>query len=161
TTLTGVAEAAPFDQTDAATAVTTQPMAPVAADHMLDVKVAPAALTARYTKVQPAVATLQMNWSVVAAPGYRITSTAGPLLTSGSVMAMDTGVMAKYGNPFAARGWNAMLLLATVESRSYQLPGTMAPTPAVDLFAGMNQFIEPSPGFDMNLPAGLPIVISL
>jgi hypothetical protein len=162
-TLTGVAEAMPFEQTDAATAVTTRTMAPVAPDQVLSVKVSPGALAARYTKAQPAVANLMMNWSLVAAPGYQIASNAGPVLTSGSVMAMDTAVMAKYGNPFAAapRSWHTIFTLATVESRSFQLPGTMAPTPAVDLFAGMNQFIEPSPDFDMNLPAGLPIVISL
>jgi hypothetical protein len=159
--LTGFAEAMPFAQTGAATAVSTQPMVAVTADRTLDVKVAPMTLATRYAKAQPAVATLQMNWSLVAAPGYRIASNAGPLLQAGSVAAADTGIAAKYGNPFAVRGWNTILTLATVESRNFLLPGTMAPTPGIDLFAGMNQFIEPSAGFSLDLPAGLPIVISL
>lgn len=159
--LTGFAEAMPFAQTGAATSVTTQPMVAVAADRTLDVKVAPMTLATRYAKTQPAVATLQMNWSLVAAPGYRIASNAGPLLQAGSVAAADTGIAAKYGNPFTVRGWNTILTLATVESRNFLLPGTMAPTPGIDLFAGMNQYIEPSAGFSLDLPAGLPIVISL
>jgi hypothetical protein len=159
--LTGVAEAMPFAQTGAATTVTTQTMVPVMADQTLDVKIAPMTLAGRYARAQPAVATLQMNWSLVAAPGYRIASNAGPLLQAGSVAAADTGITAKYGNPFAIRGWNTIFTLATVESRNFLLPGTMAPTMAIDLFAGMNQFIEPSAGVSLDLPAGLPIVISL
>lgn len=156
--LTGVAEGMPVDQTGAATTVTTSPMTAVAADQTLGLAIAPAALAARYAKVQPAVATLQMNWSLVAAPGYRIASNTGPVLQSGAIAATDTGVAVKYGNPFAARGWNTIFTVATFESRSYLLPGAMT---GLDLFAGMNQLLEPSPGFDLQLPAGLPIVISL
>jgi hypothetical protein len=156
--LTGVAEAAPFEQTTAATTVTTGAMKVVTNDKMLDVKVSPATLATRYDKTQPKVATLQMNWSLVAAPGYQIASNSGPLLLSGGVLATDGAITVPFGNPFAARGWNTIFTLATRESRNYALPGT---TMGVDLFAGMNQFIEPSPGFDMNMPAGLPIVISL
>jgi hypothetical protein len=160
--LTGVAEAMPFDQTGAATTVTTQPMTAVAADQMLDVKVPPAAtLMTRFGKAQPAVATLQANWSLVAAPGYRIASNAGPVLRSGGVAAMDISVTAPYGNPFAARGWNAIFTLATSESRNFQLPGTMMPVTGIDLFAGLNQYLEPAAGAEASLPAGLPIVISL
>ena len=162
--LTGVAEALPFDQTGAATTVTTQPMTALVADQMLAVTVpAATALTARLGKAQPAVATLQANWSLVAAPGYRIASNSGPVLKSGGVYVdpMATSVVSPYGNPFAARGWNTIFTLATSESRNFQLPGTMAPVTGIDLFAGLNQFLEPAAGAEASLAVGLPIVISL
>lgn len=156
--LTGVAEAMPFEQTTAATTVTTGPMTAVAADQMLDVKVAPATLMGRLDKAQPKVGTLQISWNLAAAPGYQIASNSGPVLLSGNVTPTDVTVTAPFGNPFAARGWNTIFTLGAVQSRNYPLPGAMS---GIDLFAGMNQFIEPSPGFDMTMPAGLPIVISL
>ena len=160
--LTGVAEAAPFDQTGADTAVTTGTMAAVAADHTLAMTIAPAALAARYMAVRPAVTTLAINWNLVAAPGYRIASNAGPVLQSGALTMTDVGLTVAYGNPFAARGWNTVFTLATSESRVYMPagPGGM-PTP-ITLFAGMNQFVEP-PGtsFPIDLPARLPIAILL
>jgi hypothetical protein len=156
--LTGVAEATPFDQTGTDT-VTTPAMAPVVQDQQLDVKVTPAALMTRYQAVRPAVSALAMGWSVVAAPGARYASNAGPVLQSGTLTAADSGVsMVKYGNPFAARGWTTIFTLATSESRTVTPAGTTTP---VTLVAGMNQFIEPSAGFELTLPAGLPFTISL
>jgi len=155
--LTGVAEAPPFDQTGA-DMVVTPTMTPVVADQMLDVKVSPTSLSMRYAAVRPAVATLAMNWSLVAAPGYRIANNTGPALQSAALAATDIGVMVKYGNPFAVRNWNTIFTLATSESRVYTPPGGTLP---VTLVAGMNQFIEPSPGFDLSLPAGLPVLISI
>lgn len=157
--LTGVAEAPPVDQTGAATIVTTAAMLPVPQDQTLDVKFNPSTLTMRYGAVRPSLTTAPtMNWGLVAAPGYKTATNAGPALRSGTLALTDPGVSAKYGNPFAARGWNAMFVLATSESRPYTAPGTMA---SISLVAGMNQFIEPSPGIELKLPAGLPIVITL
>ncbi|HMG21524.1 MAG TPA: hypothetical protein VK607_09420 [Kofleriaceae bacterium] len=160
TALTGFAEAGAFDQTGADTAVTTGMMAPVAADQTLDMAIAPLTLAGRYTAVRPEVATLAINWSLVAAPGYRIASNAGPVLQSGALTMTDVGLNVKYGNPFAMRGWNTVLTVATSESRVYMPAGPGGlPTP-ITLFAGMNQFVEPpvpSPGIDM--PALLPVKI--
>jgi hypothetical protein len=155
--LTGVAEATPFDQTGT-DLVTTSAMTPVVADQLLDVKLNPATLMTRYQAVRPAVGALAMSWSVVAAPGYRYASGAGPALQSGSLSAADVGVSVKYGNPFAARGWHSMFTLATSESRTITPAGTVTP---VTLMAGMTQVIEPSAGFELTLPAGLPFTISL
>ncbi len=156
--LTGVAEAAPFDQSGA-DVVTTPKMVLVAPDQTLDVKITSSAFTMRYAAVRPAVAGLVMNWSLVAAPGYRIASNTGPALQSGA--AIDPGVTVNYGNPFAARGWNTIFTLATSESRTVTPMGATLP---VTLSAGMQQFLEPSlvsPGFNLALPAGLPVLISI
>jgi hypothetical protein len=160
TTLTGAAEAPAFDQTGAATTVPQAEMDLVLRDQMLDLKVAPAAVMSRYSHVLPVVDTLAMNWSVVAAPGYKIASTSGPVLESGSLMTTSTGITVPYGNPFAQRGWNTIFTLATSQSRIYMPPlGPMGmPTP-ITLFAGMNQFVEPTAGASLDLPARLPIKV--
>lgn len=161
TALTGVAEAPSFEQTDTNTAVVMPTMTPVMQDQMLDVKVSPAALITRYAAVRPGVSALAMNWSLVAAPGYRIASNVGPVLQSGALGQADIGVTVKYGNPFVERDWHTIFTLQTSESRTTTPVGATLP---VRLFAGMNQFLEPSlvsPGFELTLPAGLPVLISL
>lgn len=163
TALTGVAEAPAFAQIGMVTTVPPMTMIAVTPDQKLDVKIAPSTIAARYTKVAPAVTTLQMNWSLVAAPGYSIASKAGPALQSGSVVMTDTGIAVQYVNPFVARGWNTIFTLETFESRVYALmgPGPMGmPTP-ITLVAGMNQFFDPAHATDLELPAGLPQAITL
>jgi hypothetical protein len=162
--LTGVTEMPPFDQTGTDTVMAAAPMTPVVQDQTLSVNVSAPTLSTRYTGVRPAVAALAMNWNIVAAPGSAIASNAGPVLQSGTLAATGVGVDVKFGNPFAARGWNTIFTLATSESRVYTPAGTMTP---VTLFAGMNQFLDLSPGaappagFELPLEAGLPIMILL
>lgn len=155
-TLTGAAVFDPFAMTGTNTISST--MAPVARSETLDVKLDPTSLATRYTAARPAVANLAMSWSVVAAPGYKIASNAGPALSSGGLAATDTGVNTTYGNPFTQRGWNTIFTLGTSESRTYTPMGTATP---VTLYAGLNQFIEPSPGFVLTVPAQLPELITL
>lgn len=158
--LTGVAEVPAFAQTGMATAMPSATMTAVPQDQKLDVKIAPATVAARYAKLAPAVATLQMSWSLVAAPGAAISSNAGPALQSGGLAMTDTGISVSYGNPFAARGWSTIFTLATNESRVYAPIGAMGmPTP-ITLFAGMNQFFDPAHATDLELPAGLPQAIT-
>jgi hypothetical protein len=158
--LTGVAEAPAFVQTDMATTVPPATMTAVTPDQTLDAKIAPATIAARYTKVTPAVATLQMNWSLVAAPGASIASNAGPALQSGSVAMADPGITVPYGNPFIARGWNTIFTLATFESRVYAPMDEMGMATPITLVAGMNQFLDPAHATDLELPAGLPQTIA-
>jgi hypothetical protein len=154
--LTGVAEAAPFNQTGADTVTAT--MAPVAQDQTFELKIDPPKLATRYTAVRPAVSGLVMSWSAVAAPGARIAQNSGPLLNAAGVAPADVTIPVKYGNPFLGHHWSTIFTLGTYESRVYTPAGAMAP---VTLYAGLNQFIEPSAGFDLTLPAGLPEAISL
>jgi hypothetical protein len=154
--LTGYGEVPPFAQTGKDTvAVAIQP---VAADQTLDVKIDPTKLATRYASARPAVAGLNMGWSLTAAPGYLLPSTAGPTLHSGGLTMTDVGIMVAYGNPFAARKWNTLFLFATSETRVYTPEGTTTP---VQLFAGLNQFMEPSAAVPLDQPAGLPELISL
>lgn len=157
--LTGVAEAAPFDQTGNDMVMATGPRAMIAVpqDQMLDVKFQ-TDLMARYTAVRPAVGGLAMSWSLVAAPGYRIASNAGPVLNSGALTSADLGLMVAYGNPFAGRDWRTIFTLGTTQSRVYTLPDTML---TVTLVAGMNEFVAPSAGYIVKLDAGLPTLITL
>jgi hypothetical protein len=102
-----------------------------------------------------------MIWNVVAAPGYRIASNSGPVLQSGTLTMADTGVSAKYVNPFAGRGWHEIFKLQTRETRTAMLPGPMGPALPVTLFAGMDQYVEPSSALTLGLDAGLPVLISI
>jgi len=154
--LTGLAEAAPFDQTGDDTVAAT--MVPVAADQELDVLFDPAALSPRYAKVTPAVSDLQMAWSLTAAPGFAQGRANGPVLYSGELTPLDIGVNVAYGNPFAARTWKTLFTLSTSETRIYTPPGTTTP---VTLTAGMTQLVEPSPRLTLTLPAALPEALKL
>ena len=161
--LTGVAEAPAFAQTAMATTVPAATMVPVTHDQTVNVGIMPGTMAARYAMVRPAVTGLQIGWSVVAAPGYNLASNTGPGLHGGSLMTMDVGVKASYGNPFAARGWHTIFTLGTSQSRVYP-PNAAMGTPTIALSAGMNQFLEPpQPAPDLpvalDLPAGLPQAI--
>lgn len=161
--LTGVAEGPAFAQTAGVTVVPPATMTKVMQDQMLAMTVAPTTIAARYTTVVPAVTMLQIGWSLQAAPGYAYAMNAGPLLQAGSLLETDTGVsMLPYGNPFAARGWHTLLTLGTSESRVYSpAMGPMgAPTP-ITLFAGLNQFVDPTQPVTLEVPAGLPQAINL
>jgi hypothetical protein len=167
--LTGVAEPkAPVVQTGAATAVDMNTMVPVVQDQMLAFTITPSSFTNRYRAVQHFDAvTAGVTWtlvaapgSLVAAPGDRTAINAGPLLRNG-LLTTEVGVNTSFGNPFAARGWNAMFVLNTSASRPYTAPATTA---AVSLFAGMDQYVPPSaavPPIELATPAGLPIVVVL
>jgi hypothetical protein len=162
TRLTGVAEAPPFDQTGS-DSLTLPAMTAVAADQTLDLKIQPQTLAQRYSAVRPAVATLAMGWSVVAAPGAAFASNAGPVLQSGAPLPTDTGISASYGNPFAARPahpWRSLVTFATSSSRVFTPTAAGRMLPAT-LYAGLNQFVEPSPGLDLAMPVGLPVLITL
>jgi hypothetical protein len=173
--LSGVAKAMPFTQSDMAGAVTTptfpEKMAPVVPGSMppkFTATVAVDALADRYKTVRPGVPAppmVQMNWNLVAAPGYAAASNAGPLLQSGMVTTAMPGVNLSYENPFATWGWNTIFTLVTSVNRVYTGPvGTMGTIVPVTLFAGMNQFLEPpsSPAaVVLDGPAGLPQVITI
>lgn len=160
--LSGIAEVPAFDQTGDDTL-----MAPVmtrlALDRTLDVTIDAATIATRYATVRPAVGALEMGWTMVAAPGYQVASTIGPVLAFGGLSMADLGVNLLYANPFAARGWNTILAFNTFESRQHTPPdpGT-GPIQPIELRAGMDQYIEPSASRTaLDLPAGLPRLVSI
>lgn len=154
--LTGVAEAAPFDQTGSDTVSAT--MTAVAADRMLDFKIG-GDITRRYLSVRPGVNGLKIAWNLVAAPGAAIGLNAGPVLASGELNPSDGGVILMYANPFAGppHNWSTMLTLSTVETREYSPSADVK----VTLYAAMTQYVEPVAGMTLNLDAGLPESIKL
>jgi len=167
--LTGVAEALPFDQTEATTSVMTRAMTPVVADQMLAVKVATSAVQGRLANLRPAVVmSPATSWSLTAAPGYALTSSTGPLLQAGVLAptAADPTVSeltVAYGNPFAGRDWRAVLTVLTVGHRTFTLPGTMS---SIALDAGFVALLEPPPaGTDLavspGMSAGIPVGITM
>lgn len=156
--LTGVMEATPFEQTGTDSIMGT--MTAVAASEMLEISVGPpATVAARYAPARPAMPALSMAWYLHAAPGYEVANDNGPLLHAASVAMADTGMIsAAYGNPFVAKGWPTTLTWTTVASRTYTPAVQMLP---VDLHAGLYQLALPTPGMTLDLPAGLPEVITI
>jgi hypothetical protein len=156
--LTGVMEATPFDQTGADSIMGT--MTAVAANQTLNITVGPpAAVAQRFAPARPAMPALSMAWYLHAAPGFEVGNDNGPLLHAASVVMADTGVIsATYGNPFIAKGWPTTLMWTTVATRTYMSPVQMLP---IDLHAGLYQLAEPTAGMVLDLPAGLPEVITI
>jgi hypothetical protein len=153
--LTGYALHAGFDQTGNDTVDGT--MAAVAQDKLLQMTIHPGAVAARYTSVQPAMANVTMAYYLDAAPGYLVANITGPQLNAVPVDPTASGqVSLAYGNPFVAQGWNTIVTWATSASRTY----TVGALP-VTLYAAINQFVEPGPGLDLSLSAGLPTSISI
>lgn len=156
--LTGVMEAAPFDQTGTDAIMGT--MTAVGADQALSIMVGPpATVAARFAPARPGVPTLAMSWALHAAPGYEVANDNGPLLHAAGVAMADTGMInVMYGNPFVAKGWRSTLTWSTSATRSYMPTGSTLPA---TLAAGLFQVVEPSPNLVLDLPAGLPEVITI
>ncbi|MGE0547794.1 MAG: hypothetical protein AB7O24_26595 [Kofleriaceae bacterium] len=150
--LTGVMEAAPFEQTG--NDMITGTLVPVTADKTLDITVQPAAATARFNRPRPATTSVVSNWALSAAPAAKYTLNQGPVLQSGGLVTTDASVLinATYGNPFASKGWDSIFLWNTNATRTYMPPAK----PVLTLQAGLQQFVTPSAGLTLDLPAGLP-----
>lgn len=154
TELTGVFQTS-IDQTDTNTLTGT--LAPVTEDKAIDANINPSTLATRYTAVRPAVGTLAQSWAVYAAPGFQKIAASGPALQSGGLGMADTKIAKPYGNPFASLGWNELLVYATSESRTATLPGGET----LGLAAQLVTVTAPAMGMTLDLPAGLPLTVSL
>ena len=156
--LTGVMEAAPFEQTGTDSIMGT--MTAVPANQTLTATVGPpAAIAARYAPVRPAVPTIAMNWVLNASPGVDVANNTGPSLEAGAVTMASTGMLSvPYGNPFVAKGWRTVFAWATSASRTYTPAGQLLP---ITLYAGLYQDIEPTAAMVLDLAVGLPEVITV
>ncbi len=153
--LTGYYRAPGFDQTGNDTIAGT--MTAVTPDTTLAMTIHPGAVAARYANVRPAFSNLGMAYYIDAAPGYTIASNTGPQLDAVGVAPTDSGnVSHMFANPFTGEGWNTIVVWVTGESRAYT-----ANNLPVTLNAGMNEFVEPGSGLDLQLDAGLPTSISI
>jgi hypothetical protein len=150
-------EGTPFDQTGTDTVAGT--MSAVSATETLSATLNNMTVAARYTPLRPAMPAPSMAWAVVAAPGFATANLLGPRLNSGTVLAADPStITAQYGNPFIAKGWQTALQWSTSSSRPFTPAGAVGPA---TLSAGLTQYAVPSPGMTLDLPAGLPELITL
>jgi hypothetical protein len=155
--LTGVWQADSFDQTDATdTLGGPAAMTAVTDDHTFDATISPTAIASRYAALRPAVGTPTLSWAVYAGAGYSVGTFPGVTLNSGPVAMTDTTVASGFPMPFAALGWRPALLYIASASRPFTLAG--APT-SLNAFA--YTFADPASGMTLDLPAGMPDLISL
>ena len=157
TRLTGVMEAPPFDQTGDDMLIGS--MIDVGTGQTLTAQLDNTTVSPRYAPLRPAMGNIQMGWLVVAAPGFETANMSGPALLSGVVTAMDPATLSvSFDNPFVAKGWPTTMQWGTSASRTFTPAG--APGPAT-LSAGLYQIVAPTPMMTLDLPAGLPELISL
>lgn len=155
--LTGVMEAAPFDQSG--DDLVSGTMSAVAADQMLDATIDPAGVATRYAPLRPAMGAPTMSWSLAAVPGIDHVAARGLALRSAAVAAIDPGALAvPFGNPFMSKGWRTMFSWATTATRSFTPPALALP---VTLRAELVTRVEPTAGMTVELSAGLPELITL
>ncbi|HEY4177288.1 MAG TPA: hypothetical protein VGM90_10665 [Kofleriaceae bacterium] len=157
-TLTGVLDGVPFDQTGADTITGT--MTAVSTTDQLSVTVNNETVGQRYAPLRPAMPLPNMNWSVVAAPGARIAATAGVNLV-GTTITSAAGmgqIGANYLNPFIAKGWGSIFIWSTNSFRAFTPDG--APGPA-SLLAALYQLAAPRDNLTLDMPVGMPESISL
>lgn len=154
--LSGVMEAAPFDQTgdDQVSGV----MSAVPAAEMLTADLQPTLVAGRYAPLRPAMGAPGMGWNLTAAPGVDHAATRGVTLHGAGVDAADAPLAVPFGNPFVAKGWRSLFLWSTAASRTVTPLGQTLP---VTLRAELYTYIEPTPGMVLNLPAGLPELITI
>jgi hypothetical protein len=136
-TLTGTLTAFTADQTFAAT-------------------IGPSAAQMRYGALRPAMSAFGVSWAAYAAPAYAIDSGAGVALVSGAPAITDQSFTASYGNPFAPQNWPALFQYVTSESRSYTVGGV-----PITLSAGLFTVTDATTGQDLDLPVGLPELLSV
>jgi hypothetical protein len=133
-------------------------MAAVPQNLTLSATVQPSTISGRYTAARPAVGTLSMAWYLNAAPASEI-GNSGPQLNAAGVAPTDTGALsATYGNPFSSLGWDAVMLWDTVEYRTFTPSGQTLPA---TLYAQLYEYVLPTAGVTADVPAGLPITISI
>ena len=155
--ITGVVDLPGFDQSGADTITGTMTAVPL--DQPISVPVDQAAIAQRFTVGRPStVGNPTINWGMVAAPGYKVASGAGPVLISGSVAAGDTSITAMYGNPFLPHDWHSMFTVAATTSRTYTPPFLGLPA---TLSAGLVQVTDAASGLSGNLVAPLAELINI
>ena len=151
--LTGVLQAAAFDQTDGTDNITGT-MVAFAQDKTLAIPLA-TNLTMRFSAVRPAVAAPTESWSLSAAPGATVGTAFGPQLLSGVPAATDTMVSAMYGNPFESLGWPAIFGISATGTRTYMFNAM-----PVTLGASLWSYVDAG-ATSATFDAGLPTTINL
>ena len=153
--ITGLLTVPSFEQSDAAQPITGA-MTAVTADQTFTATIDASADEARFDALRPAMTDFMPSWSVNAAPGAMATSGAGPLLASGTLTMADTSFTSTYANPFTAQGWPTLVAYEAVEYRQYTAGGV-----PLGLVAGLYTYTDASAGQTLDLPAGLPELVTI
>ncbi len=153
--ITGLLAVPAFDQSDAAQPVTGT-MTAVTADQTFTATIDATADAARFDALRPAMTDFTPSWSVQAAPGAMATSGAGPVLASGTLAMTDTSFTATYADPFTAESWPTLVAYEAVEYRQYTAGGV-----PFGLVAGLYTYTDASAGQTLDLPAGLPELVTI
>lgn len=151
--LTGAYQVPSFAQSSGADPVTGT-LVEVTPATAVGATVDPTGLATRFAAIRPAVSAPAITWAVYASPGAAIGQVLGPQLASGTVATTDTQIAAMYGDPFPS--WPAMLQYVTSAARTF-MDGTVP----VSLGAGAYTVASPGTGLTLDLPAGLPALISI
>jgi hypothetical protein len=153
--LAGTLAAPPFDQQDGVDSITGT-MTTVPLDQTLDATFRTTVAGPRYTATNPGVAGLSMSWGLTSTPATPIMNNQGVQLHAGGLLETDTGVVnVTYGNPFP---YEPVVGFSTSESRQFSPPGAISPT---TLYAGMYSVVTPTPAMELDLPQGLPLLVTL
>jgi len=156
--LTGILAVPAFDQVATPPQPVTGAMTAVAADQTFTAAISPMTDSARYAAAQPAMTSFQVGWEVDAATGPNTTSGIGITLVNGTPQLTDTAITASYGNPFTtAPNWPVLVDYNTTTYRTYMIGMT---TP-VGFAAGLYTYTNDAAGQTLDLPAGLPTLVSL
>jgi hypothetical protein len=97
-------------------------------------------------------------WYLNAAPASSI-GNSGPQLNALQLLSTSSGaISASYGNPFTGLGWDTVMLWDSYEYRTFVPAGQ---TLAATLYTQLYEYALPTAGVTLDVPAGLPITISI
>jgi hypothetical protein len=162
--LTGMLPVPPFDQATTPAQTVTGTMQPLTGSASLSASIDATTALQRMAGAVPAGTSPSQNWSLVAAPGYEITSTSGILLDAAGAGSADTTITATYADPFPA-AWHPLLTWAPSVTRTPTVHSALGALPVDEpMFTQLAEFLDASPGLgavDATLAAGMPLVITL
>ncbi len=157
-TLTGYLPYPPFAGTG--TDSVTGTMSVNTANKTLTQTIDPTAPGPRLAAARPAPSGLSMSWEVLAAVDSQHGEAGGTQLNAGAVPATQAPgpIDASYANPFGSFGWGSALAWLASESRQFT---DSASGQSIALSTGLQQFVDASSTDPLDLPAGVPLTVSI
>jgi len=156
--LTGYLPYTPFTGTGADSVTGT--MSVNTANKTLTQTIDPTAPGARFAAARPAPSGLSMYWEVLAAPDSQHGNAGGTQLNLAAVPSTQAAgpINASYANPFGSLGWGSVLAWLASESRQFT---DTASGQSITLSTGLQQFVDASSTDPLDLPAGVPLTVSI
>ncbi len=157
-TLTGYLPYTPFTGTGADSVTGT--MSVTTANKTLTQTIDPTAPGPRLAAAHPAPSGLSMYWEVLASVDSAHGQAGGTQLNLAAVPSTQAAgpINASYANPFGSFGWGSVLAWLTSESRQFTDSGSGK---SITLSTGLQQFVDASNTDPLDLPAGVPLTVSI